>query len=171
MIILITGGAKCGKSRVAEDILRPVKRDKFYIATMEPRGEEAEHAIAAHRRMRAGKHFLTIERQRNIGELALPIGSSALLECVTTLTANEMMGGDRERLADKIVADAVEAAKPTALFVAVTSDVGCDGIAYPPETAWYVKTLGEINRRLADIADTVIEAVYGIPVLLKGDMP
>ncbi|MGN0679717.1 MAG: bifunctional adenosylcobinamide kinase/adenosylcobinamide-phosphate guanylyltransferase [Oscillospiraceae bacterium] len=171
MMILITGGSKCGKSRIAEEILSPIKQDKFYIATMEPHGEEAERAISTHRRMRAGKNFLTIEQQRNIGELALPIGSSALLECIPTLTANEMFGGEKEYLVERIVADVVEVAKPTALFVAITNDVGCDGIRYSPETAEYIKVLGEINRRLADIADTVIESVYGIPVILKGELP
>lgn len=174
MMILITGGSKCGKSVIAENILSPVKTEKYYIATMEPRGEEAERAIASHRRMRHGKRFLTIEQARNIGALSLPLGSSALLECVPTLTANEMFAGksnvsrNEKQLVDKIVSGVVELSKATKMLVVVTNDVGCDGIAYAPETTAYIETLGEINRRLADIADRVIEAVYGIPVVLKG---
>lgn len=171
MTILITGGAKCGKSRIAEDILRSVKRNKFYIAAMNPHGEEAERTIAAHRRMREGKSFVTIEQQRNIGEINLPDGASALLECIPTLTANEMFEGGVKYPAEKIVSEIKTSAANTELFVIITNDVGSDGITYYPETMNYIRAIGEINRRLADISDTVIEAVYGIPVLMKGAMP
>lgn len=171
MTILITGGAKCGKSRIAEDILSRADTDKFYIATMEPRGEEAARTIAAHRRMREGKNFVTIERQRDIGELLLPAGACALLECIPTLTANEMFEGGVKSPTEKIIADVTKAATNTSLFVIITNDVGSDGITYSPETTNYIWAIGEINRRLADIADTVIEAVCGIPVLMKGEMP
>ena len=36
MMILITGGSKCGKSAAAEAILDGYEGDKFYIAAMEP---------------------------------------------------------------------------------------------------------------------------------------
>ncbi len=171
MTILITGGAKCGKSRIAEDILSRVSTKKFYIAAMNPEGEEAARTIAAHRRMRDGKGFLTIEKQRDIGELALPEGAGALLECIPTLTANEMFEGGVKDPAEKIISDVTKAAAGTSLFVIITNDVGSDGITYSPETNNYIRALGEINRRLAEISDTVIEAVYGIPVPLKGVMP
>lgn len=33
----------------------------------------------------------------------------------------------------------------------------------------YIRAMAEINRRLADMADAVIEVVVGIPVILKGE--
>lgn len=93
MMILITGGSKCGKSAAAEAILDGFEGDKFYIATMEPFGDEAQKAIERHRVMRQGKGFITIERSHNIDTLVIPresTGSCALLECLTTLCANEM---------------------------------------------------------------------------------
>lgn len=174
MLILITGGAKCGKSHIAEDILENCE-NKFYIATMPPHGEEAQRAITRHRAMRNGKGFTTIEQERNIGAVKLPEGSSALLECVTTLTANEMFSDgfvNADVTADRVVNGIETLAKSSGLktLVLVTNDVGSDGIRenYSPETVEYIKVVGEINRRLADLADTVIEAVYGIPVVLKG---
>ncbi len=177
MIILITGGAKCGKSHIAEDILDN-SDSKFYIATMPPHGEAAQTAIARHREMRKGKGFFTIEQQTNIGAIALPPHSSALLECVTTLAANEMFSGGfigAEETADRVVGGIRTLAQENKLktLVLVTNDVGSDGIVdrnYSPETVEYIKAVGEINRRLAEISDTVIEAVYGIPVVLKGQL-
>ncbi len=168
MTILITGGAKCGKSRIAEDILSRVSAEKYYIATMERSGEEAERVISRHRMMREGKGFLTIERSHDIGGITLPRGCAALLECVPTLTANEMFSEMEKDPADKVAAGVAALAGLTGTLVVVTNDVGGDGVAYSPETTNYIRAMGEINRRLAALADTVIEAVYGIPVILKG---
>ncbi len=170
MIILVTGGAKCGKSKIAEDILRPVKEDKFYIATMENDSEEAQRTIYRHRQARADQGFLTIERTRDIGEIVLPIGASALLECIPTLTANEMFTGSDAYPVKKVITDVTELAKNCETLVIITNDVGSDGVDYPSETAEYVRVLGQINILLADFADVVIEAVHGIPVVLKGEL-
>lgn len=168
MTILITGGAKCGKSRIAEDILRGAGAEKYYIATMERSGEEAERVISRHRAEREGKGFLTIERTHDIGGIALPRGCAALLECVPTLTANEMFSQKEKDPVGKAAAGAAALAALAGTLVVVTNDVGGDGVAYSPETTDYIRAMGEINRRLAALADTVIEAVYGIPVVLKG---
>lgn len=61
--------------------------------------------------------------------------------------------------------------KDTEIFVAVTNQVGGDGIKYSPETMEYMKQMGLLNSGLAALADAVIEAVFGIPVLLKGVLP
>ena len=62
MTTLITGGAKCGKSRLAEKLLDRFDGNKFYVATMMPYGSEAHTAIERHRRLRAGKGFETIDK-------------------------------------------------------------------------------------------------------------
>lgn len=64
MLTLITGGCKCGKSSIAENILSDFCGRKIYIATMEPFGEEAHTAISRHRIMRSGKGFETVENTR-----------------------------------------------------------------------------------------------------------
>lgn len=55
--------------------------------------------------------------------------------------------------------------------VIVTNQVGSDGIDYDEGTAEYIRTLGDINRYIAEFADNVVECVYGIPILLKGELP
>jgi adenosylcobinamide kinase/adenosylcobinamide-phosphate guanylyltransferase len=56
-------------------------------------------------------------------------------------------------------------------LVVVTNDVGSDGISYGASTAAYIEALGRINAALAARADTVLELVAGIPILLKGELP
>ena len=51
----------------------------------------------------------------------------------------------------------------------VTNEIFSDGIDYDPETIRYQNYLGEINRKIASLADQVTEVVYGIPVRVKGE--
>lgn len=103
MITLITGGSGSGKSAYAEKYICHVSnekgyKEKYYIATMQVFDDEGQRKIDRHRRLRAGKGFITIEQPRDIkkaveklqAENCLNTGRSALLECMSNLVANEM---------------------------------------------------------------------------------
>lgn len=168
MLILITGGSKNGKSRIAEDIVSKTCLPKYYIATMEPYCDEARTAIERHRKMRAGKGFETVEKYTDIGEIILPKRCAVLLECVCNLCANEMFSRNEKEPANKIITGIEALLKKAETLAVVTNQVGDDGVKYSRETMDYIKNMGEINRGLAEISDAVIEAVYGLPVILKG---
>lgn len=171
MIVLITGGSKCGKSALAENLFRNFQGEKFYIATMIPYGDEAEQAIERHRRIRKDKNFHTIEKYTDIHDIDIPENSGVLLECMGNLCANEMFSSERiYNPVEKIVSGIKNLSEKCSLLVIVSNNVGCDGLKYGFETADYIKYLGQINTDIADIADIVIECVYGIPIVLKGDL-
>lgn len=103
MITLITGGSGSGKSAYAEKYICHASnekkfKEKYYIATMQVFDEEGQRKIDRHRRLRAGKGFITIEQPRDIqdavsklqSENSLKTGRLALLECMSNLVANEM---------------------------------------------------------------------------------
>ena len=103
MITLITGGSGSGKSAYAEKYICHASnekgcKEKYYIATMQVFDDEGQRKIDRHRRLRAGKGFITIEQPRDIkkaveklqSENYLKTGRSALLECMSNLVANEM---------------------------------------------------------------------------------
>lgn len=169
MLILITGGSKNGKSYIAEKILDSADLSKFYIATMEPYCDEALAAIERHRKIRSGKGFQTIEKYTDIDEVALPDKCAVLLECMCNLCANEMFSVNCKDPINKILNGINRLCEKAETLVIVTNQVGDDGILYPPETMEYIKNMGIINRRLFEKADCVIEAVYGIPMILKGE--
>ena len=169
MMILVTGGSKCGKSRFAESLFAARTEPKIYLAAMQPFGAEAYAAIERHRRMRAGKGFLTIEQYTDIDRAEIPDGSAVLLECMGNLLANEMFRGDKiTDCTAKLTADILHLHQRTRLLVIVTSQVGSDGVQYAAGTAGYIAALGAVNGQLAAHADQVIECVYGIPVCVKG---
>lgn len=168
MLILITGGSKNGKSRIAEDIISKTCLPKFYIAAMEPYCDEARTAIERHRKVRAGKGFETVEKYTDIDEIILPEKCAVLLECICNLCANEMFTRNEKNPANKIITGIETLLNKAETLVIVTNQVGDDGVKYPRETMDYIKNMGEINCGLAEISDVVIEAVYGLPVILKG---
>ena len=99
--------------------------------------------------------------------------ASALLECMTNLAANEMFGeagtSSCREVTDRIIAGMEELKKGFQNLVVVTGNVFEDGGRYEQSTMEYIRAMAEINRRLADMADAVIEVVVGIPVILKGE--
>ena len=174
MLIIITGVSGSGKSEYAEQICCRLAGDnkKYYVATMQPFGEEGRIRIEKHKRQREGKGFETIEQYQNIGGALKGCKRDTkpvvLVECMSNLLANECFG---------------EAGKPDDIFdgcmklysgcrhlVIVTNEVFSDGCEYDAGTTDYIRRLGEINVRLSRAADAVVEVVYSIPVFLKGDI-
>lgn len=172
MTVLVCGGSKCGKSGYAESLFSGFPGEKIYLATMRPFGGEAEKAIGRHRKMRSGKGFFTIEKYTGIDALDIPDGCGVLLEDMGNLLANEMFSGDNFNVnyPEKILCGIEKICKNSGLFVIVTNSVFSDGINYPKETALYIKHLSEINRRISERADRLVECVYGIPILRKGTL-
>lgn len=181
MMVVVTGGSGSGKSAYAEALFQEFSGEKIYIATMQVYDEEGKAKVARHRKLREGKGFLTVESQRNVGELfeeaTFPDAKnpenekSALLECVSNLTANEMFREDGivacKQVADKIIEDIQKINSRLNNLVIVTNNVFEDGITYDSTTMDYLNAMGQINAAIAKQADQVIEVVCGIPVRVK----
>ena len=171
MFILITGGSKSGKSSLAEKIICSGTNRRYYIATMKPFGDEAESAIRRHRKMREGKGFITVEQYTDIENADIGNGSDVLLECVGNLCANEMFSAGISRPSEKISNGILRLRDRADTLVTVTNQISSDGMIYPSDTMRYMEELSLIGALLAAAADTVIESVFGIPVVLKGELP
>ena len=67
-MILVIGGSGSGKSAYAEKVALECQKEKrhFYLATMHVFGEEGQKKVERHKRMRAGKGFVTIEQPTDI---------------------------------------------------------------------------------------------------------
>jgi adenosylcobinamide kinase/adenosylcobinamide-phosphate guanylyltransferase len=191
MMHLITGGSASGKSSYAENMaLKTGRKNRIYLATMQPYGEEGRSRVEKHRAMRAGKGFRTIEcydhlEQINLYEAApsipdvremFPVNDDIrpehtviLLECISNLTANEQFGagGTDDEIISRIL-NGIETVKAISQDqIIVTNEVFSDGISYDEDTMRYIGILGRINQKLADQADQVTEVVYGIPIRIQ----
>ena len=194
MITLVTGGSGSGKSAYAESLLYSCEGIRYYIATMQIYDAEGEKKVERHRKLRAGKGFLTIESPMNVGKIQFVCAGepgqaqyrqeaerkgqcssekkSALLECMSNLTANEMFTKDgmksEDEVVEKIVSEIQTLSQKLDNLVIVTNNVFEDGVIYDAGTMEYLRALVRINAALAHLADRVAEVVVGIPGELKG---
>lgn len=183
MMTLVMGGSGSGKSAYAEGLLYGYA-EKYYIATMLAEDEESKNRVKRHRRLREGKDFVTIEQPRDLtkaagkikefranGNPSRKVRSSALLECISNLVANEMFlpeGVRGEKETAQLVIHGIEkVAAEVENFVVVSNNVFEDGICYDDGTMAYLRGIAAVNEQIAQMADRVVEVVVGIPVVLK----
>jgi adenosylcobinamide kinase/adenosylcobinamide-phosphate guanylyltransferase len=176
---LIIGGSGSGKSEYAENYISEISeaKNKYYIATMQAYDDEAQQKIKRHRMLRSHKNFYTIEQPTNIQDATknLKTGearqSTALIECISNLTANEMFSEieplDSKTVTDKIINGISILQEEFAHLVIVTNNVFEDGQTYDETTMQYINAMGKINTKLAIMSDKVIEVVVGIPIIIK----
>lgn len=177
MMILVIGGSGSGKSSFAEEAACFVSGEdikKYYLAAMRIFDGEGRKKVERHRKLRSGKAFFTIEQPTEIYRSLEKMDAgkkTVLLECISNLTANEMFAGENPELKMQVVQSIVSGVeqlrKNTTHLVVVSNNVSEDGIAYDQTTMDYIYAIGEINQRLAVMADQVVEVVAGIPVVLK----
>lgn len=168
-IVLVTGGARSGKSRFALEEALKIAGEKAFIATAEATDKEMEDRITRHRKDRGGG-WRTFEEPLAVAGLIKGTDGSypvIVVDCLTLWLANVMMSGlDGEEETGRLVA-ALRAVKKSEIFV-VSNEVGM-GIVPENELARRFRDVaGRLNQRVAAIADEVYVTFSGIPVRIKG---
>ena len=177
-IILVTGGARSGKSRYAESLLKDLDT-VTYIATSIVEDDEMRDRVAMHRAQRPSE-WPTVETYKDI---AHKIGKSEgyLLDCVTVMTSNIMFeitaeyekipreAQDKvEDIAKNEIKNLVDKVKSfDGLLVMVTNEVGDSIVPEYHVSRVYRDIIGRVNQYAASIADEVYLTVCGIPMKVK----
>lgn len=170
MLTLIIGAAGSGKSAFAEDFVQSFPGQKLYIATMLPRGKEAELRISRHRLQREGLGFLTVECALGLKKLSVPPLANVLLEDLSNLLANELF--EPQGRGFQAAADGLRALyRKCGNLTVVSNEVFSGGSRYADDTDRFLRSLAAWNREIAREADLVIEIVCGLPNVLKGALP
>jgi adenosylcobinamide kinase / adenosylcobinamide-phosphate guanylyltransferase len=168
-IVLVTGGARSGKSRYAEESARATGGRLLYIATAEARDEEMARRIAAHR-ARRGAEWTAVEAPVEIARALTENRGrfdAALVDCVTLWLSNLLERADETAIDGAVGAFIAGARDFGAPVFVVTNELG-SGIV--PESALARKfrdVAGWTNQRLAAAADEVVLMVAGLPVVVK----
>lgn len=164
--ILITGGARSGKSRLAERMTLALGSPAIYIATAEALDDEMADRIARHR-ARRGTEWQTLATPLDlVAALRSSDGDAPrLVDCVTLWLSNLMSAGcDWEVEIASLAALIPRLAAPVIL---VTNEVGA-GIV--PENALaraYRDAAGHANQALADACDELWFCIAGHPLKVK----
>ncbi|MBF0157770.1 MAG: bifunctional adenosylcobinamide kinase/adenosylcobinamide-phosphate guanylyltransferase [Magnetococcales bacterium] len=175
---LILGGARSGKSRLAENLARTGGRSVAVVATARV-GEDAEMAerIRLHRLARPGD-WLTVEEPWHLAaameQLATP-GRTIVVDCLTLWITNLLL---REEQESDHGLFSRELAALTRLLpglpgesILVTNETGMGITPMGELTRRFVDATGRTNQELAQLCERVILMVAGLPWTLKGIPP
>ena len=179
MTIFISGGAKCGKSSLAQDLAVALSKGgkRYYVATMIPSGPEDEERIRLHLADRAGMGFETVECFTDIMDCLKTADADAvfLVDSVTALVQNAMFPVERNYEMDTDAAircgeSLVEFARTVRHAVFVSDYIYSDAQRYDQSTEEYRRCLAAVDRRLAAVCDTVVEVSAGQRIVHKGKL-
>jgi adenosylcobinamide kinase/adenosylcobinamide-phosphate guanylyltransferase len=172
--VLVLGGARSGKSRLAVRLAGERPPITFVATAAEhPADPEMTARIARHRAERPAS-WTTLEIPWDVPEALFPLAAlkgSVVIDCVTLWVSNLMLGlGGGPALGDDAILRAVERASEArgeARVIWVSNEVG-SGIV--PENALarrFADLQGWVNQRLAAACDTVHLCVAGLSIKLK----
>jgi adenosylcobinamide kinase/adenosylcobinamide-phosphate guanylyltransferase len=164
--ILITGGARSGKSLIAETRTLELGRPATYIATAQAWDDEMRARIAEHQ-ARRGAEWVTISEPMDlIGALAASDGQGPrLVDCLTLWLTNLMLAeADWGAAGQALVATLPRQTSPVIL---VTNEVGLGIVPDNALARAFRDAAGSLNQWVAAVADEVILAVAGLPLKVK----
>jgi adenosylcobinamide kinase/adenosylcobinamide-phosphate guanylyltransferase len=174
-VTLVLGGVRSGKSRFAQRMAEHAERVTL-IATAERRDDAEMHArIERHRAVRP-PNWITIEEPLDLARVIREAGKDRdvlLIDCLTLFASNllEAYGDDENRLQVQIDELCQALRSAPCPVVLVSNEVG-SGVVPAHELGRRFRDLaGEINQRVAAVADTVLLMIAGLPLALKGAVP
>ena len=170
MLQLILGGARSGKSRLAERLATQSALPVTYIATSQPLDGELNERVALHRQRRPA-HWQLIEEPL---ELARVLRENAaadaclLVDCLTLWLTNLLMLDDVERLKSEREALLQSLAQLPGEIIFVSNETGLGIVPLGELTRRYVDEAGWLHQALAERCQRVVLTVAGLPLTLKG---
>lgn len=174
MRLLVTGGARSGKSVYAESQLADYDQVD-YLATSrdDPKDIEWQARIAAHRARRP-KTWHTIETLDLASEIRKDSHRPLLIDCLGVWLSRVMDEADywhtQDKAAltqqvDRLVASLTETTRDVIL---VTNEVGMSLVPADAGSRDYRDELGRLNAKVAGVCDRVVLCVAGQPLEIKG---
>lgn len=165
-VTLVLGGARSGKSALAERLVLAHGRPPVYIATSEAWDDEMRARIADHKAQRDGQGWRTIEAPIDLpGALAAAGDAPVLVDCLTLWLTNLMLGDHDIPAATATLLAALERPGPTVL---VANEVGLGIVPDNALARRFRDAAGRLNQQVAARADTVVFTAAGLPLVLKG---
>lgn len=181
--VFILGGARSGKSRLAQEMAQRLGGKVLFVATGAPLDEEMSFRIEAHKKKRP-RSWRTLEVGLGVGEkimMEIQDAEVVIVDCVTLLVSNVLLaiGGEAEAeqidyasAEGRVVAEIeglIRCIKSTkATFIIVSNEVGLGVVPVYKAGRIYRDLLGRANQLLAQQADDVYLMVASIPWRLKG---
>jgi adenosylcobinamide kinase/adenosylcobinamide-phosphate guanylyltransferase len=176
-IILITGGARSGKSRYAEELALSLSKrsdlplcsakNPVYVATAHVWDDEFRERVKKHQERR-GPEWTNIEEEMLLSRHDLT-GRVAVIDCITLWCTNYFFQmQDVDACLEALKAEFDKFTAKDATYIFVTNEIGMGGVSENAVQRKFTDLQGWMNQYVASKADEVILMVSGIAVKVKG---
>ena len=171
-ILLVTGGARAGKSDFALGLADRAKaRRRLFVATAVACDSEMRERIARHRRTRSDR-WVTLEEPvdlpQRLPKSHLTPGGLLLFDCLPTFITNLLLAKrSHAEIMERVQALLKACRRPGLSAIFVTNEVGLGVVPDHPLGREFRDLLGRVNQQVARTADQVVFLVAGIPVRIK----
>ena len=166
-VILITGGARSGKSRYAEELALSQSKNPVYVATAHVWDEEFRERVKKHQERR-GPEWTNIEEEKQLSRYDLT-GRVAVIDCITLWCTNYFFDlQDVDVALEALKAEFDKFTAKDATYIFVTNEIGMGGVSDNAVQRKFTDLQGWMNQYVASKAEEVILMVSGIAVKVKG---
>ena len=170
---LILGGARSGKSALAERLAIDSGREVVYVATAQA-GDTEMAARIAHHRARRPQQWLCVEEPLHLADVLREHARKdrcILVDCLTLWLSNllgdaDMQGFERER--DRLLGVLPGLSGDVLL---VSNEVGLGIVPMGELTRRFVDEAGRLHQAIAALSERVVFVAAGLPLVLKGTPP
>lgn len=171
--LLILGGARSGKSRLAQAVATHHWHHPAYLATAEILDDEMAVRVRRHQRARA-RHWRCVEEPLEIAKIirrGVPGADGILVDCLTIWLSNVLLkegpgAFDRRR---KELINALRQTKQDIILVA--NEVGLSVVPEHKLGRTFRDLAGWLNQAVAKEVQAVVFVAAGLPLVLKGRLP
>ena len=163
MNTLVLGGARSGKSALAERLVRGMGGAPTYVATATAGDGEMRERIAQHRADR-GEGWRTVEEPLALADAVRAAGGPVLVDCLTLWLSNLMFAGRNLAHETARLLDALAATSPVVL---VSNEVGLGLVPDTPLGRRFRDAQGRLNQAVAAAVPRVLFVAAGLPIQLK----
>lgn len=170
---LILGGARSGKSRLAEQLAADSGLPVTYIATSQALDGEMSERIREHRQRRPA-HWALIEEPLSLAAVLRREAAAErclLVDCLTLWLTNLLLCDDPQRLeAEREALLACIDCLPGRLIL-VSNETGLGVVPMGELSRRYVDQAGWLHQALAQRCERVLFCIAGLPLAVKGQLP
>ena len=167
MIIFITGGARSGKSRYAQELALQVSQLPVYLATARRWDPEFGERIDRHRRDR-DERWTLIEEEKRISQAPIG-GKTVVIDCVTLWINNFFADtkGDLDACLELCKAEIDALEKMEGDFIIISNEIGMGLHADSEVGRKFTDLHGWVNQYIAQKATRAVLMVSGLPLIIK----
>ena len=173
MRTLILGGARSGKSALAEQLAHESQCEVVYIATAQA-GDEEMAARIAHHRARRPATWLSIEEPLHLADVLRKHARQdrcVLVDCLTLWLSNVLGDADTQQFERErsLLLETLPTLCGDVLMV--SNEVGLGIVPMGALTRRFVDEAGRLHQSIAAISERVLFVAAGLPLAMKGTCP